>query len=1694
MRFARTIVLAFLCPLLFLPIAGAQQDPFQIRNPIPWGSYQDSEIDTVNLMNGSLALHIPLYSLPQRGRLSLSFSLAGTSPVYGATDIQCGGGSHNCLFVNLNWSTYFDGFLLNLQPRPVLDQTLFALSNQIRYPANSNTFYNLYAIVDSKGGIHELGYDNSNRALLRATDGSGLLYATVSTPYSPFALVGGTIYTPSGIQNNSAIQDPDGNSINFSTNQMTDSLGRVIPSIPTSPASSSTTGCPVVIAPYQAATGSSTWTVPGPNSSQLTYLLCYTSISFHTDFYGGALCPPPDQNLCSPGNYDIAGTQTNVLQSVVLPNGTYWSFTYAAANPSDSSSFGYADLTQIHFPNGGSINYQYSNLPWALPARGVTKRTLDPGNGSQQAAWTYGYVVASPHTLTTVTDSQANDTVVSFSDLAANCTSTNTPALYETQKQAFQGSQSTGKLLLTTATSYQYACTNPQSGTWRGSISIIAVFPTTVTTTLDSGQVSTTNYQYNDGGFVDVQPACTVTVPYTYWCTWTLTQHVPFGLKTSTSVTDYGGATLRTVNTQYLYQQNSSYYPGNFLNQVASATTLNGSGTQVAKTTYGYDENNGSPQGLFAHQTSVNRWLNTTNSNITSKSVYNTQGMVTQSIDPLLNTTTFTYDSTGHFLSQIQYPTAGGVAHIEHFSIDPNTGLSTSHTDQNGQVTSTQYDVMRRITQVNYPDGGKTTNCYTDLGGSTCTQSAPPFQLVTTQLATPDPTVTRTTVFDGLGRVTQTQLSDSDCANGTDKVDTTYDGLGRVHTVSNPYCSTSDPTYGITTYTYDALGRTCTVAPPGGTPQSNCPSGAIAGDEVTVYTGRAVAAFDEGNGTQSVERISQSDALGRLLSVCEVAPGPFVGSGGTSSSSLIGSAGTPAACGQDISGTGFLTTYQYDTLDNLLQVNQSGIAARTFTYDSLSRLLTASNPESGSISYVYDANGNLSTKTSPAPNQTASGTVVTTYSYDALNRLTQRSYNDTPRTPTATFTYDQGSCSPWTCNNLVGRLLKSAAGSNTYALNSYDAMGRIALQLQAIPNANNASYIYPVSYTYDLTGNMTFGGTGQYGGTGGFTYAYNTAARLTGHAMGAYNTYTTDLSGVHYDAAGRITSDTLGNGETESWTYNNRGWPISSASTLNGTNTYSYNITSFAPNGDVLAASDSVNGNWTYSYDPFNRLVGSNKNSGQAVYSYVYDRFGNRWQQNGPNSMQLTFTGNNPSNPQNNNRMDGYTYDAAGNLLNDGTHQYFYDAEGHLIQVDGSSGYCSGGTGTVATACYFYDAAGHRVRNTGVVDCANISGLAGGAGYVLDLSGRWITIVATDANNSGPCNYEVYTGGRHLFHSASLNGYSHTDWLGTERARVCTGNCGGYNQDNCTSLPFGDGLSCTLPLTSGYVSHMHFTGKQRDFETGLDNFGARFDASSFGRFTSPDPENAGADDQDPQSWNAYAYVMDNPLNDTDPDGRSDCPDKDPYSCTVTAQAPPPEPRISYSWRVVWENAGRAAQKANDYLHAAYQAVVNSRTACVATATAAGAVAAGVPLAEAGSSGGATLGLAGGPFAEVTVPAGSALGCTLLGGYGAIKGGQVGYALGQAACSSGTGSGAGGSGKGGGKGTGSGQSGFNKNDPQHRNMTADQIISQFKKGSVRSAFPGQFLQKTFNEIDSLAKSGDDAAQTARKLLTDGAYNK
>ena len=93
--------------------------------------------------------------------------------------------------------------------------------------------------------------------------------------------------------------------------------------------------------------------------------------------------------------------------------------------------------------------------------------------------------------------------------------------------------------------------------------------------------------------------------------------------------------------------------------------------------------------------------------------------------------------------------------------------------------------------------------------------------------------------------------------------------------------------------------------------------------------------------------------------------------------------------------------------------------------------------------------------------------------------------------------------------------------------------------------------------------------------------------------------------------------------------------------------------------------------NWTSRFsasDSLNRLTTSNENGANWSQTNGYDRYGNRWIDLGGGNQSLYFN-------TSNNRISGWSYDAAGNLLNDGSHSYTYDAENKIAKVDTVSAY-----------------------------------------------------------------------------------------------------------------------------------------------------------------------------------------------------------------------------------------------------------------------------------------------------------------------------------------------------------------------------------------------------------------------------------
>ncbi len=115
-----------------------------------------------------------------------------------------------------------------------------------------------------------------------------------------------------------------------------------------------------------------------------------------------------------------------------------------------------------------------------------------------------------------------------------------------------------------------------------------------------------------------------------------------------------------------------------------------------------------------------------------------------------------------------------------------------------------------------------------------------------------------------------------------------------------------------------------------------------------------------------------------------------------------------------------------------------------------------------------------------------------------------------------------------------------------------------------------------------------------------------------------------------------------------------------------------------------------------------------------------------------------------------------------------------------------------------------------------------------------------------------------------------------TDHLGTPRMVVDqTGTLAGVKRHDY--LPFGEELTTQggRNAQQGYQSNnsrQGFTSYKHDMETNLEFAQARYFASAQGRFTSPDPLQSSATSLNPQTWNRYSYVMNNPLAYVDPTG------------------------------------------------------------------------------------------------------------------------------------------------------------------------------------------------------------------------------
>jgi RHS repeat-associated protein len=360
---------------------------------------------------------------------------------------------------------------------------------------------------------------------------------------------------------------------------------------------------------------------------------------------------------------------------------------------------------------------------------------------------------------------------------------------------------------------------------------------------------------------------------------------------------------------------------------------------------------------------------------------------------------------------------------------------------------------------------------------------------------------------------------------------------------------------------------------------------------------------------------------------------------------------------------------------------------------------------------------------------------------------------------------------------------------------------------------------------------------------------------------------------------------TLGNTLIESTAFNKRLQPTQ----INVPGLFTLDFTYDPPdplvnnNGNIhtqqIRANAQLDVTQTYTYDGVNRLSSATEGGWQR--DYYYDAFGNRAVKgsgvaiNYPQCALATDPGCAASDFTSDNRLSSAfaAYDDAGNqtVLKYPGNPLFsastaYDANNkQRYFCDGTEAACPA---AVVTGEYRYDAAGNRVEK--IVGTNTTTYVYNAFGQV---AAEYETAPPTMGREPGRFFRTTdHLGSTRLVTRADGTVKTRRDFFPFGEEILANATYG--NRNDVTDLQPDSTQAATYQLFSPTSEYsQQFTGQQRDDESGLDYFSARFFGSSLGRFTSPDAPFADQFVEQPQSWNLYAYVRNRPLSAIDPSGR-----------------------------------------------------------------------------------------------------------------------------------------------------------------------------------------------------------------------------
>jgi RHS repeat-associated protein len=1479
-------------------------------------------------------LQVPLRSYPGRGAANLPVTLTYTSRVWRIAPITTI--NNNLWFnyqtiteaiyaenSTAGWKTSLD---LPIIEWPRNDDTYYYTGKPYCHVCGSNLRQFRVArvyITMPDGSKHELR--KGDQPYEGAIDMFGTFYAVDGSRmrYDSTGQNTGTLYLPDGaryVLNGSTAQfiDRNGNKLNYdaSTRQWTDTQNRVInmplPANPTvgeqlyyvpgmplpykfiwknlsdtgvlTPLPGGGTPTRKTIANEYLPFPNSPPTPPSGNNFPVTIVPSYSEIPslFISDFADEEDMGPPTI-VVGRGQVGAALFNPVVLAEIVLPNNLSYKFTYNI----------YGEIDKVVYPTGAFERYTFSKIPaigdvkppYSQASRGVTLRQLSAnGTGSDLLDWVYsstGAVITTTQPLGGARTEIYRKVLPTPEHQGTHGSITKYwPFGFEDARQGeiyeerIYAPGPTGALLRRSIkeldqTSNTVAPSIPQLDPTNKTAYRNSRITKHVSLILDTGGnalVKTVGYEHAANGY-ELTTGLDVTASNEYHFASVDQATAQTGAIAAMPI----GNLASRAETAYL--DNAAYRSRNILGLPTSVIVKDPNLMPVSKTESFYDEAayplivygdlpsasyTDPGTGARANVTTVKRYFDITGGLfLETHAQFDQCGNSVSTWNERNNQSQTQYSSTySHAYvtgttSAVPDPdgvTGSNTALTTSTVYDATTGLVLSSTDANGQVTNFSYqddlgvtDPLTRIRKTTRADGGFIKTEYNDVAGDF---------FVYTQTKQDATHITKSwTYFDPLGRTSRSFISE----DGTNYLatDTLYDGLGHTWKTSSTYRTTQrdgvaseSHTTNWTTSLYDAMDRVTLVTMADGSTVQ------------TAYEGVYTTTTDPAG----KKRRQQTDALGRITRVDE-----------PDSSGNLGSVTSPTQP----------TSYEYNTRGEVIHVTQNA-QHRYFRYDAIGRLTherqveplvapfttndaqTPANPTTNSAwtrRLIYDETLFGKSYKGLATGMYDARQILSQTLYDNLNRPVSIGYSDGV-TPTASNFYDNPKFTvaedPRTVMNR-GRLSEvrtAALGPNpaTSQFTNYDLMGHVIQSRQTV-GANT----YTLSYAYNIGGMMT---SQTYPSGRVVNYSFDDATRLSQVTSGA----TTYASQFVYASSGLLSSVTFGNGAVQSFGYNARLQLSSLDLTKSGTQIqhFDYKYGVFDPvantldetkNNGQVAQIEGLIGTvkqWQqrFTYDNIGRLTTAREKRGdnnQQSYlvNYDYDAYGNRYQysaQNGGNPFPQVFVEAGHISTANNRFTANVTYDNAGNITTDAkfrNKQYLYDANNRLrwsANLDNSGAETS-----------VYDGTGQRLATIANGDITSIS--------VYDATGNLVAEYGQSTSNGTQYIVNDHQGSPRVITSAAGTVISRHDYL-----------------------PFGEELAPGIGMRTsgqGYGGadgiEKKYAGMETDSTGMAHTLWRKYDQLA-GRWTTTDPYGGSMAVADPQSFNRYTYVNNDPVNAVDPTG------------------------------------------------------------------------------------------------------------------------------------------------------------------------------------------------------------------------------